>query len=99
MDTFADRMARQWAEIERSMKLANRNPAFRPQSRVADQYLFRAHWRDGSVVIAFLFWEAADQRATIMKKIFLAMAIAFAITTAMTITTVIAHTDQSSAWE
>ncbi len=33
-----------------------------------------------------------------MKKIFLAMAIAFAITTAMTITTVIAHTDQSSAW-
>jgi hypothetical protein len=34
-----------------------------------------------------------------MKKIFLAMAIAFAITTAMTITTVIAHTDQSSAWE
>ena len=29
-----------------------------------------------------------------MKKIFLAMAIAFAITTAMTITTVIAHTDQ-----
>ena len=34
-----------------------------------------------------------------MKKIFLAMAIAFAITTAMTITTVIAHTDQSSAWK
>ena len=34
-----------------------------------------------------------------MKKIFLAMAIAFAITTAMTITTVIAHTDQSSTWE
>jgi hypothetical protein len=34
-----------------------------------------------------------------MKKIFLAMAIAFAITTAMTITTVIAYTDQSSAWE
>ena len=28
-----------------------------------------------------------------MKKIFLAMAITFAITTAMTITTVIAHTD------
>ena len=34
-----------------------------------------------------------------MKKIFLAMAIAFAITSAMTITTLIAHTDQSSAWE
>jgi hypothetical protein len=34
-----------------------------------------------------------------MKKIFLAMAVAFAITTAMTITTVIAYTDQSSAWE
>jgi hypothetical protein len=31
MDTFADRMARQWAGIERAMKLANRNPAFRPQ--------------------------------------------------------------------
>jgi predicted nucleotidyltransferase len=31
MDTFADRMARQWAEIERALKLANRNPAFRPQ--------------------------------------------------------------------
>jgi hypothetical protein len=24
-------MARQWAGIERAMKLANRNPAFRPQ--------------------------------------------------------------------
>jgi len=35
----------------------------------------------------------------IMKKIFLAMAIAFAITTAMTIMTVIGRTDQSSAWE
>jgi hypothetical protein len=32
MDTFADRMARQWAGIERAMKLANRNPAFRPQA-------------------------------------------------------------------
>ena len=31
MDTFADTMARQWAGIERAMKLANRNPAFRPQ--------------------------------------------------------------------
>jgi hypothetical protein len=31
MDTFADRMARRWAGIERAMKLANRNPAFRPQ--------------------------------------------------------------------
>jgi hypothetical protein len=31
MDTFADRTARQWAGIERAMKLANRNPAFRPQ--------------------------------------------------------------------
>jgi hypothetical protein len=31
MDTLADRMARQWARIERAMKLANRNPAFRPQ--------------------------------------------------------------------
>jgi hypothetical protein len=31
MDTFADRVARLWAGIERGMKLANRNPAFRPQ--------------------------------------------------------------------
>jgi hypothetical protein len=31
MDTFADRVARQWAGIERAMKFANRNPAFRPQ--------------------------------------------------------------------
>ena len=31
MDTFADTMARQWAGIERAIKLANRNPAFRPQ--------------------------------------------------------------------
>jgi hypothetical protein len=31
MDTFADKMARHWAGIERAMKLANRNPAFRPQ--------------------------------------------------------------------
>lgn len=31
MDTFADRVARQWARIERAMKCANRNPAFRPQ--------------------------------------------------------------------
>jgi hypothetical protein len=43
--------------------------------------------------------KAGNQDVTIMKKIFLAMAIAFALTTAMTITTVIAHTDQSSAWE
>ena len=28
---FADRMARHWASIERAMKIANRNPAFRPQ--------------------------------------------------------------------
>jgi hypothetical protein len=31
MNTFADRMARQWAGIERAMKLANGNPVFRPQ--------------------------------------------------------------------
>ena len=31
MVTFADRVARQWAGIERAMKLANRNPAFRPE--------------------------------------------------------------------
>jgi hypothetical protein len=31
MDTFADRVARLWAGIERGMKLANRNSAFRPQ--------------------------------------------------------------------
>ena len=30
MDVFADRMARHWASIERAMKIANRNPAFRP---------------------------------------------------------------------
>ena len=29
MDTFADRVARQWAGIERAIKFANRNPAFR----------------------------------------------------------------------
>jgi hypothetical protein len=34
-----------------------------------------------------------------MKKIFLAMAIAFAFITAMAATTVVAHTDQSFAWE
>jgi hypothetical protein len=34
-----------------------------------------------------------------MKKIFLALAIAFAFTAAMAVTTVVAHTDQSSAWE
>jgi hypothetical protein len=34
-----------------------------------------------------------------MKKIFLVMAIAFAFTTAMAVATVVAHTDQSSAWE
>jgi hypothetical protein len=34
-----------------------------------------------------------------MKKIFLALAIAFTITTAIAITTVITYTDQSSAWE
>jgi hypothetical protein len=27
---FADKMARQWAGIERAMKFANHNPAFRP---------------------------------------------------------------------
>jgi len=32
MDTFANRMARQWAGIERAMKLATRNPPFRPQA-------------------------------------------------------------------
>jgi hypothetical protein len=31
MDIFADRMGRHWASIERAMKIANRNPAFRPQ--------------------------------------------------------------------
>lgn len=31
MDTFADRVARQWAGIERAMNFANRNSAFRPQ--------------------------------------------------------------------
>jgi hypothetical protein len=31
MDMFADIMARRWASIERAMKIANRNPAFRPQ--------------------------------------------------------------------
>jgi hypothetical protein len=31
MDAFADRMERRWARIERAIKLANRNPAFRPQ--------------------------------------------------------------------
>jgi hypothetical protein len=31
MDTFADRVARQWAGIERAMKFANRNRAFRSQ--------------------------------------------------------------------
>jgi hypothetical protein len=34
-----------------------------------------------------------------MKKIFLVMVIAFAFTTAMAVATVVAHTDQSSAWE
>jgi hypothetical protein len=28
---LADKMARQWAGIERAMNLANHNPAFRPQ--------------------------------------------------------------------
>ena len=28
---FVDRMARHWASIERAMRIANRNPAFRPQ--------------------------------------------------------------------
>jgi hypothetical protein len=32
MSAFADGMARQWAGIERAMKVANRNPAFRPQA-------------------------------------------------------------------
>lgn len=31
MDLFTDRMGRHWASIERAMKIANRNPAFRPQ--------------------------------------------------------------------
>ena len=31
METFADRVARQWAGIERARKFANRNPPFRPQ--------------------------------------------------------------------
>ena len=31
MDIFADRMGRHWAGIERAMKIANCNPAFRPQ--------------------------------------------------------------------
>ncbi len=31
MDIFTDRMGRHWASIERAMKIANRNPAFRPQ--------------------------------------------------------------------
>ena len=31
MNTVADKMGFQWAGIERAMKLANRNPAFRPQ--------------------------------------------------------------------
>jgi hypothetical protein len=32
MNTFASRMARQWAGIERAMKFASRNPVFRPQA-------------------------------------------------------------------
>jgi hypothetical protein len=31
MNVFTDGMARHWASIERAMKIANRNPAFRPQ--------------------------------------------------------------------
>ena len=31
MDIFADRMGRHWAGIERAMKIANCNPAFRTQ--------------------------------------------------------------------
>ena len=30
MNKFANRMACQWAGIERAMKFANRNPAYRP---------------------------------------------------------------------
>jgi hypothetical protein len=39
MNTLADRLALQWAGIERAMKFANSNPAFRPQvESVVDSY-------------------------------------------------------------
>jgi hypothetical protein len=39
MNTLADKMAFHWTGIERAMKFANNNPAFRPQvESVVDSY-------------------------------------------------------------
>jgi hypothetical protein len=40
MNTIADKMALQWAGIEDAMKLANRNPAFRPRVEVLVESYF-----------------------------------------------------------